>query len=281
MPAPVLVRLLSSPPLSMTLIDDVKRRFAGSGELLHTAQDGDLDLSVLTLQADLQNLNPMLAQVFQKIGVGQAVGRAFRLDLQTESSTTLSEESLRGIAVDAHGALHAPVYLAHRSVPVGAWQQLRPMGWSRNGLAHPKDAPMLPYSPSESVGLAIETGSPTILFTCHLNGMGERHAQCVLDAVSAPDAGFQDVAVSLVVAERTGGCFAVLEFGDPKRSPPARVLKLMEIEARRYGGALGAGMALSHVPLETVLATLASAIGLHAVAGQVIETHLSAPLGSA
>lgn len=265
----------------MTLIDDVKRRFAGSGELLHSAIDGDLDASVLTLHPDLPNLNPMLSHVFQKIGAGGGVGRAFRLDLQTEISTALNEEALRGIAVDAHGALHAPVYLAHRTVPVGAWQSLRPMGWSRNGLAHPKDAPMLPYSPSESVGLVIETGSPTIIFKWHLNGVEERQAQRVLEAVNAVEAGFQDVAASLVVAERTGGCSAVLEFGDPKRTPPARVLRVMEIEARRYGGALGAGTALSHVPLETVLATLSAAIGLHAAAGQVIETHLAAPSGSA
>src|SRR5579872_6420198 len=120
----VLVRVISSPPLSLPIIDDLRRRFSSSGQLLVCTSDADLNVFVLSFQTDFSGLNAALSAVFEKVGAAGSSGRAFRLDLQTETASDLSDDAIRSIAVDAHGALRAPVHVARRSVPPAAWKDL-------------------------------------------------------------------------------------------------------------------------------------------------------------
>lgn len=277
MSATVIVRLTSSPPLSAPMIDDLRRRFTTADDLLVCVIDSDLNVSVLSFRSTLPALSAALTSLFEKIGAGGAVGRAFRLELQTsDASASLPDEIIRSIAVEVHGALRSPVHVARRLVPAGAWQSARAMGWGQEGLGTPQNASMLPYGGSESLGVAIEIGPALILMKVQLAGVADMQLTRVLSAVSGPESGFADVAAYAVGAQRNERAFAVLEFSDVKRTPPARVLNVLQIEANRYGGRLGLGAFLSHVPLQSVLDTLALQTGLRALPAQIIETHLRA-----
>ena len=76
---------------------------------------------------------------------------------------------------------------------------------------------------------------------------------------------------------RNGSPLLVLSCSDHVKSPLHRALELIEIEARRYGGAVGATALLSRVPLSALLETLAGRIALDAKPSQVIETNLAKP----
>lgn len=271
----LLVRLVTSPPLPGATIDDLRRRLAAAGTLLACLNDDDLNISVISFRAELPNVGAALASLFEKIGEEGSAARAFRLDLQTpDPATALTEEAVRAIAVDVHGKLRSPVYIARRSVPAAAWKKPRAMGWGRDGLGQPQNAPVLPYSSSRALGVAIEIGPPSLLVKVQLIGVSEAQAERVLAAVGGPDGGFADVAAYIVGEQRDERWFCVLELSDVKRTPPARVLQVLEIELRRYGGRLGGGALLSHVPLQTLLDTLAFRTGLSAAPAQIIETHL-------
>lgn len=272
----LLVRLVTSPPLPAVTIDDLRRRLAVAGTLLACVNDDDLNISVISFCAELANVGAALASLFEKIGEEGSAARAFRLDLQTpDAASALTEEAVRAIAVDVHGKLRSPVYIARRSVPAAAWKKARAMGWGREGLGQPQNAPLLPYSASQALGVvAIEIGPPSLLVKVQLIGVHEAQAERVLAAIGGPDCGFADVAAYIVGEQRNERWFCVLELSDVKRTPPARVLQVLEIELRRYGGRLGAGAVLSHIPLQTLLDTLAFRTGLSAAPAQIIETHL-------
>lgn len=272
----LVIRLVTSPPLPAGTFDDVRRRLVAAGTLLGCLNDLDLNVSVVSFRADDSDATSMLSAICEKIGAPGSVGRAFRIDVQTGSGVTLSDEAVRSMAVAVHGTLRAPVYIARRTLPAAAWKSARAMGWSRDGLGPPNNAPVLPYSGSESRGIAIEIGPPLFLFKVQLAGVTEAQAEKILSAVGGPESGFAEVGTYLVAAQRNDRNFCVLELSDLKRTPPARVLRVLGIEARRYGGELGAGAVLSHLPLQSLLDTLAAHTGLQATSAQVIETHLGA-----
>ena len=112
-----------------------------------------------------------LTAIAQAIGTAQAVGRAFRVELQhPDAATAVSDESVRAVAVDLHGALRTPIHIARRSVPAPRWAENRPMGWGPDGLALGESAPALPFGGSESVGVAIEVGDPTVIAKARIVG---------------------------------------------------------------------------------------------------------------
>jgi len=184
-------------------------------------------------------------------------------------------ESLRSLAVAAHGAFEAPVYVAQRSVPAAAWAFARPMPWGRKGLSVGQSGPTLPFGGAECRGVAIETGAPTIILKARLDDVPDHGLVRACAAVGGAESGFADVGAYAAASEADGASVVVLEYGDLKRAPLHRALALLDVEARRYGGRLGAAALLSHVPLDALLGVLAAQLGLHAHAGQVLETHLA------
>lgn len=205
-----------------------------------------------------------------------AAGRAYRIELMAAEPAGLpDEETLRTLAVAAHGAFAAPVYVAHRSVPAAAWAFARPMPWGRKGLSVGQSGPTLPFGGSECRGVAIEIGAPTVILKVRLSAVPDDALVRMCAAVGGAESGFGDVGAYAAASEADGTSIVVLEYGDLKRAPLHRALALLDIEARRYGGRLGATALLSHVPLDALLGVLAAHTGLAAQRGQVLETHLA------
>ncbi|MDQ6766938.1 MAG: hypothetical protein M3Z41_03930 [Candidatus Eremiobacteraeota bacterium] len=210
------------------------------------------------------------------VGAAQGVGRAFRLELQhPDAATTISDEALRAVAVELHGALRASVYIARRTLPAGRWTTARPMGWGADGLALGDTAPTLPFGGSESSGVAIEVGAPTVIAKATLLGLNGAQMKTVAAATGGPDSGLIEVGAYPIRLARDGTAVFVLELSDVKRAPLHRVLAVLEIEARRFGARLGLGALLSNAPLDVFLSALSMHMGLKVTRDQVIETHLA------
>jgi hypothetical protein len=206
-----------------------------------------------------------------------AAGRAYRIELMAEGASDLpDEETVRSLAVAAHGAFEAPVYVAHRHVPAAAWAFARPMPWGRKGLSVGQSGPTLPFGGAECRGVAIEVGAPTVILKARLEAVPDHALIRMCAAVGGADSGFGDVGAYAAASEADGASIVVLEYGDLKRAPLHRALALLDLEARRYGGHLGSAAVLSHVPLDALLDVLAAHTGLDAKRGQVLETHLAA-----
>ncbi|MBC5806324.1 MAG: hypothetical protein DLM53_12305 [Candidatus Eremiobacter antarcticus] len=273
-----LLRCIASPPLPSTVVDDMCRRFSSAGKLLACTSDCDVNATCISINVEDGGERAALTALSNKWGAA-AAGRAFRVDLQQEEAAgTFSDEAVRALAVDLHGALQCPVYVARRAVAASAWKSIRPMGWGPQGLELGDCAPTLPFSGSQSVGAAIEVGASTVIIKAIVKGVDDAQLRRIAVAVGGPDSGFAELGAYPLGTRGGGQGVIVLELGDIKRTPPHRVLTVLEIEARRFGGFLGAGALLSHIPLSALLDSLASNIGLHAQPAQVIETHLDAAL---
>jgi hypothetical protein len=275
----VIVRLVVSPPLSPHALDGVSGAIPPNGRLLAARSDGDVNASVVSAAAEHDAVAPLIARIVEVCKGNVAAGRAFRLDLQTESPDSFTDEALRPIAVNMHGSLMAPVYIARRREPAAAWGFTRPMPWGRKGLSVGQVAPSLPYGGAECLGVAMEVGKPSVIVKARLEGVPEHGLLAACAAVGGAESGFAEVGAYAAVSAADGASVVVLEFGNLKRSPLHRALAVLDLEAARYGGRLGQTALLSHVPLDSLLDVLRSATGLDAAMGQVLETHLSASQG--
>jgi hypothetical protein len=271
------VRLIASPHLSPNARDGLQRRFSAEGKLLACVSDEDVSSTFLSLGVAVDDLRATVSSMAESIGAAQAVGRAFRLEVQhAEAATAISDEAVRAVAVDLHGALRASVHVARRTVPAGRWTTARPMGWSAEGLTLLESAPALPFGGSESSGLAIEVGAPTLIVKARLvGGFDMARLSMVAAATGAAGSGLTEVGAYPICVHRDGSATLILELSDVTRTPLHRALQLLEIEARRIGGGLGLGSLLSDAPLEVFLGALSMHMGLRITRDQVIETHLA------
>ena len=133
--------------------------------------------------------------------------------------------------------------------------------------------PIKAFSPDEP-RVALEIGAPTLLLKATFRGVPDHALPDLSEAVSGAASGFSDVGAWQ--PKHGGGtpCL-LLEISDPARTPPHRVLDVLDIEARRWGSALGECALLSHVDLSTLLGTLSGRLHLPVAQKQIIETHLS------
>lgn len=270
------VRMIASPPLSAIAVDALRRRMI-AGRLLACASDDELNASFVSLAVADEDLIAAVGGIVEKIGAPQAAGRAFRLEIAHRAAEAISDELLRAVAVDIHGALASSVYVARRGVPAARWAAQRPMGWGPDGLALGESAPTLPFGGSASTGVAIEAGAPTVIAKARIVGeIDSKRLNIIAQAVGGVESGFPDIAAYPIAARRDGSAVLVLEASDVKRTPLHRALKVLEIEAHRYGARLGAGQLLSDAPLGVFLDALTANMGLHVQPAQVIETHLPA-----
>jgi len=252
------------------------RRFAADGSLLACVSDSDASATFVSIKATDGELHATIKTLAETIGAGAAVGRALRVDLQHPDAGAISDETLRAVAVELHGALRASIHVARRSVAAGRWSTTRAMGWGADGLVLGESAPTLPFGGSESSGVVIEAGTPTVIAKAKLTG-GVTIAQmkAIAAACGGPTSGLVEAGVYPIGLLRDGAAVFVLELGDTRRTPLHRVLALLEIEGRRFGSQLGLGALVSDAPLELFLDTLAGHMGLPISRGQVIETHLT------
>jgi hypothetical protein len=273
----LLIRLVASPTLAPTASDALHRRLAADGKLLACVSDADVNATLISVKTADDDLRATVTVMAETIGATQAVGRAFRFELQhPDAAKIVSDESLRAVAVEVHGALRASVHIARRTVPAGRWTSARPMGWGADGLTLGDNAPTLPFGGSESSGVAIEVGGPTVIAKAKLTGgVPSSHMKGIAAAVGGQESGLTEVGAYPIAILRDGSAVFVLELSDPKRSPLHRALTLLEIEAQRFGARLGTGSLLSDAPLDTFLDVLAHHMGLEVARSQVIESHLA------
>ena len=269
-----IVRLVASPPLPPHTLDDVAAALAPVASVLAACNDHDVNASALSFAVDADRIDAACDAIAARIGTGLAAGRAFRFDMMLDDPAMLADEPIRSLAVRLHGAFAAPVYVARRDKPAAAWAFDRPMPWGRKGLAVGQAAPVLPFGGSECLGVAIELTRPTLVLKARLDDVPEHGLVRACAAVGGGDSGFAEVGAYPAVSAADGASVVVLEFGDVARSPIRRTLDVLDIEARRFGGRLGATALLSHVPLDALLDTLAVETGLAAAPAHVLETHL-------
>jgi len=273
------IRLVASPELAPAATDALRRRLV-DGELLACVSDPDVNATFVSVKTGDDDLKTTVATIAEAIGSTQAVGRAFRLELQNPDAKKISDESLRSVAVELQGAFRASIYLARRAVPAGRWTTMRPMLWAADGLVLGDSAPALPFGGSESSGVAIEVGTPTVIAKARLvGGLTQSQMKSIAAATGGPHSGLTEVGAYPITVTRDGAAVFVLELSDVKRAPLHRALTLLDIEAQRFGAHLGFGSLLSNAPLELFLDTLAMHMGLEVSRRQVIETHL--PTGAA
>ena len=272
----LLVRLVASPSLAPSASDALHRRFAADGSLLACVSDGDVGATFVSIKATDDELHATVKMLAETIGASAAVGRAFRVDLQHPDAGAISDEALRAVAVELHGALRASIHVTRCSVAAGRWTSMRRMGWGADGLVLGDSAPTLPFGGSESSGVVIEAGAPTVIAKATLtSGMTIAQMKGIAAVCGGPTSGLVEAGVYPIGLLRDGVAVFVLELGDPRRTPLHRVLALLEIEGRRFGSRLGLGALVSDAPLELFLDTLAGHMGLPISRGQVIETHLA------
>jgi len=269
------IRLVASPTLAPAASDALHRRLA-LGKLLACVSDPDVNATFVSVKAGDDDLRTTVATIAEEIGVTQAVGRAFRLELQHPDAKKISDELLRSVAVELQGALRASVYIARRGVAAGRWTTMRPMLWTADGLALGDSAPALPFGGSESSGVAIEVGTPTVIAKARLvGGLTSLQMKSIAAATGGPESGLTEVGAYPITVARDGAAIFILELSDIKRAPLHRALTLMDVEARRFGARLGLGSLLSNAPLDVFLDALAMHMGLEVAQRQVIETHLA------
>lgn len=187
-------------------------------------------------------------------GVGDET--MLRFELLAEDDADASP----GIEQELAGALSAlgEALVVRRTMAASAWARARPIKV---------------FFPGNEPRIAIEIGRPTVLLKVRLPGVPAHGLVRLTAAVAGAESGFSDVGATHVVAQDGTMCL-LLEFSDLARAPLHRVLDVLDIEARRYGGRLGETELLSHVPLKALLGTLAGRLNLSVAERQVIETHL-------
>ena len=270
----IFARIIVNPALAPHTLAECVRALAGSGTVIQHCNDADLNCSAITCIPHDGGLRDLIAATGRVAGGEHAAGRAYRIEVMADDATEFADDE-RTLAVDAHGAYSAPVYVARRSVPVATWAYSRPMPWGRKGLSVGQVAPALPFGGSECRGVALEFGAPTVILKMRLEDVPEDGMLKACSAVGGAESGFADVAAYGAASAADGASVAILEFGDLRRAPLHRSLAVLDVESRRYGGRLGAAALLSHIPLDALLDVLHSRMGLAAVRSQVLETHLS------
>ena len=269
-----IVRLITSPPLPPHALDDVAGSLAGGARLLVARNDHDVNASALSAAVAVGDLAAAVEPIADRLGKGSSAGRAFRFDIMLDDPESFADGDARSLAVCLHGAFAAPVYVARRDKPTAAWAFDRPMPWGRKGLAVGQTSPVLPFGGSECLGVAIEMSKPTVIAKARLEDVPEHGLVLACAAVGGAESGFAEVGAYPGVSAADGASVVVLEFGDVARSPIHRTLRVLDIEARRFGGRLGTAALLSHVPLDALLDTLRVETGLQATRVHVLETHL-------
>ena len=203
--------------------------------------------------------------------------------LKAAATRRLMRFEIAGVAQEAEerlgmmlaGELGVPIWSARRSLPASQWVGVRPMEFGVDGFCVRAGTPAFGRrAESDSFGAALEFGEPLIALRAELRGVPADALARICDAVGNERGGLMHVGAVAAIGVKNGEPLLVLACSDPVKSPPHRALELIDIEARRYGGSLGATALLSSLPLPTLLQTLSARMPLEAKPGQVIETSL-------
>lgn len=267
-----LLRLCASPQFKARIVTDVAEQLASIGRVLFAATDPDLAATVETIALHPSKLD----HVFKTLGdalKGVSAGRAFRLEVMSESEIELPNESqIKEVGTILESALSTTVLVHRRTGSVQRWSREQPFPWGHRGPAIDRTVPRA--GDSECLGVSVVFGTPTIIYKVRLENMSDDGLKAACRAVGGPGAGFADVGAYPATSAADGCAVIVLEFASESRAPLPRVLDVLAVECARYGARLEKAALLSHVPLESLLGVLRSKTGLSAATSQIIETHL-------
>jgi hypothetical protein len=217
-PYRVHLRLLVSPPLEVRDID-VRRYFPRSASLLLSTVDNDVNVTVVACAAGREDFVAAAEALVRVIEPHGAQGRSLRCDVQPQAGAAeLDDDSVRSLAIAAHGALSCPVFLGRRIAPMSAWRSLRPMTWGRRGLEVAGGAqPVLPFGGSKSEGIAVEVGPPTLIYKARLFGIRMEDIRRIACAVGGGTAGLVGAAAYAIDGAEPGAACVLCETeSDPR-----------------------------------------------------------------
>ncbi|HME81034.1 MAG TPA: hypothetical protein VKF82_03045 [Candidatus Eremiobacteraceae bacterium] len=266
------LRVLATPAPSARIVDAVTDALAASGgRILIAAVDPDMDCAVWDAEVD------------RPAGAAASAAAALRVDsharlhffgLSASSEQAPDEAALCAMLGET---LDAPVYAARRAVPASQWVADRPFVLRIDGFSIARVQADYLRPGGRGLGVAVELGPPTLWLKAMLHAVPGHALSRICDAAGGPRGGLAHIGAYPGVSARSGAPFLLIECSDPSKSPLTRALEIVDIEAARYGGSIGATALLSHVPLDALLGTLAGGMPLHTQPAQVIETHLTRP----
>ena len=259
------LRVLSVPALPSGVSDRLRTAWEPLGDAL-TFADAGLDCTAMELDLPEGAMVRAIAAAGDALR-GAATPRLFRFE-----AAGVAEEDEASLRAALAATLGAAPLTARRRVPASQWIGARPIEFGVDGFAvnvqgaTPQDA-----------RAALEFGDPLITMRIALHGVPPEALARLRDAAGSERGGLLHVGAAPAIDARNGSPLLVLSCSDHVKSPLHRALELIDIEARRYGGAVGAAALLSRVPLSALLETLAGRIALDAKPSQVIETKLAKP----
>jgi hypothetical protein len=266
------VRICAVPVLPPGGVDGLIEACAGLGTVTALiAADSDLDCTVVELRlGDADGLLRAAAGALRE----SARDRVLSFEVQGAGDADAARE--RVLCESLAEALDAPVYGARRVGPASTWGEQRPVSFGVDGFAIRAASPTAPRAKSRRPGVSLEFGAPSILIKVGLHGVPGSALRRLCDAIGSPRGGLTHVGAYPAISAANGDPVIVIECSDAAKSPPARGIELLDIEAARYGGAVGPAVLLSHIPLEALLGTLAGRMQLPVQPAQIIETHVAA-----
>jgi hypothetical protein len=264
------VRVFGVPALPARAFDALFDAWRPLGELDPAVHDRDLDCVTAGVRLGTASLESGLRACAALRGAAVLL-----IDVQTADGSMPADAAALGAVVA--DALDAPVHVVHRITPASAWAATRPISWGVDGLCVRAHEPTHPRPGSRDRVVSLEFGGPTIAMKVSLHGVPATAVRRICDATGSAGAGLAHIGAYPAISVVSGEPVIVLECSDPHKSPLHRALAIIDIEAARYGGSLGATTLLSHMPLSALLDTLSAKMGLAAQPTQIIETHLEKP----
>ena len=265
------VRICTVPALPPKAVDGLSEAVSSGPPTALVRADRDLNCTLLEWQVG-GAVEPALRGITAAFGSDR---RAPLLSIEVQevgAADAARESALCALLAES---LDAPVYRARREVPASAWAAQRPISFGVDGFAIRAIEATIKRPRSRAPGVSLEFGAPTLLLKVGLHGVPPSALRRLCDAVGSDRGGLLHLGAYPAISSATGDPLVLLECSDPVKSPLARGIELLGIEASRYGGAVGETALLSHMPLTALLGTLAVRMQLPVDAAQIIETHVT------
>lgn len=265
------VRILAVPALSSGVLDGLRAACEPFGAVAALVPS-DPDLHCTAMEVRVGDVERTLRAA---AGALRESAREQLLSFEMQGPDGADAARERALCTLLADLLDAPVYGARRDVPASAWVEQRPISFGVDGFAIRAASPTAAPTQSRSPGASLQFAAPSILIKVGLHGVPGSALRLLCDAIGSPRGGLVHLGAYPAISAASGDPVILIECSDAAKSPPARGIELLDIEAARYGGAVGQAVLFSHIPLAALLGTLGSRMRLPVQPGQIIETHVT------
>jgi len=265
------IRICAVPALAPEPADGLRAASAPFGTLATFVSDRDLNCTAaeLRLSGEAEDALRAIAAALQ------ASARKSLLSFEVLGAAEPDAAQEHALSIALAELLDTPIYGARRDAPASVWVERRPISFGVDGFAIRAASPAVARPESRSPGASLEFGAPTLLMKAGLHGVPAAALRRICDAIGSQRGGLLHMGAYPAISVASGDPLIVLECSDPAKSPLSRALDLLEVEAARYGGALGQTVLLSHIPLSSLLAVLTARMHVPVEPAQIIETHVA------